>query len=94
MRPYPPSLNAADLSSAMQPRRVRWLGLSQENDFKVATFEVQKLNHGYSEKCPHPIIVVFESRDAINSFTIEFEITATNIPDKEAGQLHVIVTED
>ena len=59
----------------------------------MATFEVQKLNHGYSEKCPQPIIVVFGNSEAIHSFTIEFEITAGNIPDKEEGQLHVIVAD-
>jgi hypothetical protein len=77
----------------MKPQRVRWLGLSQENDFRVATFEVEKLNHPYSESCPHPIIVVFDNRDAMNSFTIEFEISAANVPEKETGQLHVIVTD-
>lgn len=93
VRPYPSPFNAADLSRAMERQRVRWLGLSQENDFKVATFEVQKLNHPYSEKCPHPIIVVFDNRDAMNSFTIEFEISAANVPEKQTGQLHVIVTD-
>jgi hypothetical protein len=77
----------------MERQRVRWLGLSQENDFKVATFEVQKLNHLYSEKCPQPLIVLFESRDAMQSFTLEFQITAANVPEKESGQLHVIVTD-
>lgn len=92
-RPYPSPFNAADLSRALERQRVRWLGLSQENDFKVATFEVQKLNHPYSERCPHPIIVVFDNRDAMNSFTIEFEISAANVPGKKTGQLHVIVTD-
>jgi hypothetical protein len=88
VRPHMPSWNRNALISP-KPDEIRWLGISEQSDASVASFEIQKLNHGFAKPFPKPLIVTFKDRDSINSFSIDFEIHAANLPAMQTGQLHV-----
>jgi rRNA-processing protein FCF1 len=51
---------------------------------------VKELTHGL-EVGFGILFVVFESRDAVKSFGIDYELLAANLPEKLSGKLHVIV---
>ena len=48
------------------------------------------LKHGFVEPL-EPLYVMFESNERIGSFTVDYSIHASNLPDASEGQLHVIV---
>jgi hypothetical protein len=92
LSPYPRTpFVVPNLTGFTQPPAITWLGFKTNKLFHVLSFEVRKLNHGYSEECPKSPYIVFDSFDAMSSFKIEYEITAANIPGKSEGFLHVIV---
>jgi hypothetical protein len=74
------------------PDKMRWLGETENSDYRVATFEIRKLNHRFTESFPKPLIITFKSRESIKSFSIEFEIHAANLPTMLTGQLHVVIS--
>lgn len=92
IRPKLPRWNA-DALVTPKPDEVRWLGLSEKPEYRVASFEVQKLNHGFAKAFPKPLIVTFKDRDSIGSFSIAFEIHSASLPDKQTGQLNVGISD-
>jgi hypothetical protein len=92
VRPHMPSWNPNALISP-KPDEIRWLGISEQSDASVASFEIQKLNHGFAKPFPKPLIVTFKDRGSINSFSIDFEIHAANLPAMQTGQLHVNISD-
>lgn len=92
IRPNLPRWNA-DAFVTPKPDEIRWLGVSAKSNYRVASFEVQKLNYGFAKAFPKPLIVTFKDRDSINSFSIDFEIHSASLPDKQTGQLHVAISD-
>jgi hypothetical protein len=92
VRPYMPTWNPEAFRSP-KADEIRWVGTSENSDHKVATFEIQKLNHGFAKPFPKPLIITFKDRDSINSFSIDFEIHAANLSAKQTGQLRVTISD-
>lgn len=88
VRPNMPTWNP-DALLTPPPDKLRWLGESENSGHRVATFEIRKLNHGFNEPFPKPLILTFKDRESIKSFSIDFELHAANLPTKQAGQLQV-----
>jgi hypothetical protein len=88
LRPFAPVPN---LGNILKAEPVIWHGIEKEDSGWVASFEVRKLNHGYSEDCPRPLHVVFSTVDSMRSFQVEYEVTAGNIPEKSRGILHGVL---
>jgi hypothetical protein len=91
VRPYMPTWNS-DAFLTPKPDDLRWLGETENSNHKVATFEIPKLNHGFAKPFPKPLIITFNDRDSMRSFSIEFEIHASNLPTMLTGQLHVVIS--
>ena len=56
-------------------------------DVKVS---IVMLKHGFVEAL-EPLYVIFESNERIGSFTVDYRVHASNLPDASEGHLHVIV---
>src|SRR6266852_357230 len=82
---------APNVSSIVQLPNISWAGLTENGDLRVASFELRKLNHGYSKDCPRVLYIIFKSVADMRSFGIDYEITAGNIPHRIGGSLHVVV---
>ena len=80
----PPSL-----TSISPPSNVSSPNIQRSNSYDV-TLHVQSLKHGMSEEV-EPMIVVFDSIEAISSFKIEYRLMAANLPRPVTGALHVVV---
>jgi hypothetical protein len=52
-------------------------------------FAVSRLKHGFDERL-EPFYFRFPDRGAVRSFSIDFELSAAELPDATAGQLHVV----
>lgn len=91
VRPYMPTWNP-DALLAPPPDKVRWLGETENSDHRVAAFEIRKFNHGFAEPFPKPLIITFKDRESFQSFSIDFEIHAANLPTMLTGQLHVVIS--
>jgi len=88
VRPHMPMLNPNAFVRS-KPDEIRWMGTREQSGQSVASFEIDKLKHGFAKPFPKPLIVTFKDRDSINSFSIGFEIHAANLPAKQTGRLHV-----
>jgi len=91
VRPHMPIFNP-DALLTPSPDKIRWLGETENSDHRVATFEIRKFNHGFTEPFPKPLIITFKNRESIKSFSIDFEIHAANLPAMLTGQLHVVIS--
>jgi hypothetical protein len=75
----------------LKPESLVWHGIDKVHSGWIASFEVKKLNHGYSAHCPRILHLVFPSVDSMRSFHVEYEITAGNLPNKSDGLLHGVL---
>ncbi len=90
--PHMPRLDPSSFFAA-RTDQIRWLETTDNPHQRVASFEIQKLNHGFAKPFPKPIIITFNDRHSIKSFTIDVEIHAANLPAKQRGQLQVVISD-
>jgi rRNA-processing protein FCF1 len=78
-----------DLPPTTGPANVSSPSIRRTNSYDVEV-KIKVLRHGFAEALA-PLYLIFESRESIRSFTIEYRIYAANLPDPSVGQLHFIV---
>jgi hypothetical protein len=61
-----------------------------ELDSYEVRFQVERIKH-HMQECSDPLFVMFESFETAQSFHIDYQILAANVPHEVTGQLHVIV---
>ena len=54
-------------------------------------FPLDRLKHGFDEPL-QAFYFCFPDRSAIRSFTIDFQLSAAELPDATAGKLHIVVS--
>jgi hypothetical protein len=53
-------------------------------------FSLNRLKHGFDERLA-PFYFRFPDRGAVRSFSIDFELSAGELPDPTSGKLHFVV---
>ena len=81
-----PSLNLPEIS---RPTNVSRPMIRRTNSYDVKV-SIVMLKHGFVEAL-EPLYVIFESNERIGSFTVDYRVHASNLPDASEGHLHVIV---
>jgi hypothetical protein len=81
-----PSLNLPEIS---RPTNVNRPMIRRTNSYDVKV-SIVMLKHGFVESL-EPLYVMFESNERSGSFTVDYSIHASNLPEASEGQLHVIV---
>jgi hypothetical protein len=76
-------------SSIPAPRNVSRPSIRRTKSYDVKV-SITLLKHGFVEPL-EPLYLMFESRESFRSFTIDYRIHASNLPDASEGQLHFIV---
>jgi hypothetical protein len=66
--------------------------IKKTNGYDVG-FHVQRLKHKLQEPA-ESLYVIFDSFETVESFHIDYEILAANVPDEVTGQLHVVVEKE
>lgn len=66
--------------------------IKQTNSYDVS-FHVQRVKHKLQEPC-EPLYVIFESFEGAQSFHIDYQILAANVPNEVTGQLHIVVEKE
>ena len=74
---------------APTPQNVSSPSIRRTKSFDVE-FTIGKIKHKFREPLK-PLYVVFDTRENVHSFTIDYKIHAANLPDMTEGQLHVVV---
>ena len=79
---------------SLPPMTTRPANVSRPSIRRTKSYDVKVsitvLRHGLTEALA-PLYLIFESRESIRSFTIDYRIHAANLPDFSVGQLHFIV---
>lgn len=81
-----PSFNLPDLS---RPTNVSTPRIRRTKSYDV-NVSIAMLKHGFVEAL-EAFYVMFDSDARIDSFTIDYSIHASNLPDPSEGHLHVII---
>src|SRR5262249_44286810 len=81
-----PSLNLPDFS---RPTNVSTPRIRRTNSYDV-NVSIAMLKHGFVESL-EAFYVMFDSEARIGSFSIDYSIHASNLPDPSEGRLHVII---
>jgi len=68
---------------------VGYWSIRQKDSFDTYA-HVKELKH-YLRTSLEPLFVVFPSRDAAKSFSIDYDLIAANVPEKINGKLHLVV---
>jgi hypothetical protein len=84
-----PPLTAHVPGPIVPPPNVSVPTIKKTNSYDVS-FHVQRVKHGLQEPA-EALYVVFGSFEAAQSFHVDYEILAANVPSKVTGQLHVVV---
>lgn len=83
---YPPQI---DYGAFDPPSNVSRPEIRRTNSYDVS-ISARRLKQRTSDPLEQ-MIVVFDSREAVGSFRIDYRINAANVPDEVTGQLHVIL---
>jgi hypothetical protein len=78
-----------DPPEILRPTNVSRPLIRRTNSYDV-NVSIVMLKHGFVESL-EPFYVMFESDERIGSFTVDYSIHASNLPDAPEGQLHAIV---
>jgi hypothetical protein len=62
--------------------------MKRSNSYEVRA-HVEQLMHGMIVHLDK-LYLLFESREAVRSFSIDYRLLAANLPEKVAGKLHVV----
>lgn len=87
-----PSLTRYMPDSILPAPNVSAPSIKQTNSYDVS-FHVQRVKHKLQEPS-EPLYVIFESFEGAQSFHIDYQILAANVPNEVTGQLHIVVEKE
>jgi rRNA-processing protein FCF1 len=88
-----PSMLGSSFAGLGRGQKTVWSNVSRWSIESKDSIEVQAHVKTLKHKLPAPLdelFIVFPSRDAVKSFTIEYTLLAANIPEEVDGRIHVI----
>lgn len=86
------SINYHIPDTIIAPQNVSSPIIKRTNSYEVS-FHVQRLKHKLQEPT-EPLYVIFDSFESAQSFHIDYQILAANVPNEVTGQLHVEIKKE
>ncbi len=77
----------------LQPPNVSSPNIRRTTNSYGVEIEVRRLKHKFRVQFD-PLYVVFESFNDANSFQVDYQILAANLPNEVSGKLHVVIQKD